>query len=131
MTTLPRRVTVGPVPTTGPMLDRLLWRTDRTTRLTITDALHEAASGYGMAVDFEDDGPVFYEVEVEFIGRSVALGGLCALVNDAIRDHFEGYGLRRPACLPTTITLSAMSAGTFDQALAYLMGWVGVATGED
>ena len=118
-------------PVHGDILARQLWHLDRPERVRLTEAI-EAAFDEGMGVDLnEGDGPVFYEAKAPLIGAPSSLGGLCALVNDTIRDHFETYGLRPPTGLRTAVTTGAMVAGGYDAALAYLMRWVAVETEDD
>jgi len=84
----------------------------------------------GMEIN-EDDRPVFPNVVVPFVGEDSALGAMCNRVNNAIAEHFTEYELRIPVNLRSLITSGAMTAGDADQALAYLLRWVEVETGDD
>ncbi len=109
-----------------PLLDGLLWHVNVAPACRITDEIL-AAQDEGMVLELEGDGPVFWECKVPFIGMpGNNLGGICGVVNDAIRDHFESYGLKMPRDLRTVITTGAMVAGNFDQALGYLLRWVAI-----
>lgn len=113
-----------------PLLDALLWHVNVVPASRISDEIM-TASEEGMAVDLEEGGPLFPEIKVAFLSIPGALGSLCAEVNKAIFDHFEQYQLPMPRDLRSVITTGAMIAGNFDQALGYLLRWVGIDFGEE
>lgn len=112
-----------------PLLDALLWHANVAAACRIADEIH-AAEDAGMLVDL-DEGPVFPECTVGFIGHPAGLGGLCASVNQAIEKHFQDYDLTMPRDLHTVITTGAMVAGNFHQALGYLLRWVAIEMEDD
>ncbi len=110
---------------TPPGVERLLWHLPSDQMLRIRDQLTDAVHDHGLAVDIDDE-PVFYETRVPLLGHDAALGALCATVWEHIRNEFDDCEAEPPANLHTAITIGAMTAGNYDQALAYLMSWVGI-----
>lgn len=88
----------------------------------------EIAEHAGIGVDLTGDGPVFYEVEVAFIGHDAGLGALAGTVGRAIEAEFDRHKVRLPGLVKTTIVATVMS-GTYDQGLAFLVGLVNAESG--
>ena len=75
--------------------------------------------------------PVFPEVTPLLIGAPANLGALCGLINEEIREEFRHYDVTAPSVFYSAITAGAMSAGSFDAGLAYLLEWTGFEFAED
>lgn len=91
----------------------------------------EMAEQAGMGVDDTRDGPVFYEVKVDFMGLPGNLGALMGAVREAIKAEFRRYGVRPAPGFWDQFSGDCLLAGNFDQCLGYLLRWVSIDTGED